>query len=138
MERGQHRLEVDTHEYLAVVYKRDVSLRVAWGLQLDDRLEFEGWTFSDSSDRLAVDAFWQGALVARWTVLLVDGARSYLPEVRSAYAKTGESARDYQRFGWIATASDIAIAWLLDLIVRPGREFDNYLEQARIVEVPDE
>ena len=135
---GQHYLELDWHTYLAV-YKPDVSLRLAWGMTVDDRLTFEDWHFPDRSGyRVLVDAFWQGALVARWTVLLVDGGRSYLPDADRGYVKTGESITDYETVGWTAKASEIALARLLDRIARSMSEFDRYLEQAGIVEVPDE
>lgn len=134
----QHWLEVDSQYYLAV-YKPDVSLRLAWGLTLERVLSFEGWTFPDSSiSRYAVDAFWQGALVARRTVLVVDGGGCYLPDPDPAYVKTDDSLMGHQGVGWTAKASDVAVARLLDGVVRPSSEFDRYLDQAGIVEVPDE
>jgi hypothetical protein len=135
---GQHWVEVDSHHYLAV-YKPDISLRLAWGLKLEGQLSFEGWTWPDPSiSRHAVDAFWQGALVARWTILIVDGARSYLPDPERAYVKTDDTSRGYETVGWTAKASEITIARLLDGIVRPSGEFDRYFGSAGIVEVPDE
>lgn len=136
---GQHWLAVDTHDYLAV-YKADVSLRLAWGLTLNRGLSFEGWTWPDPQTyRLAVDTFWQGSLVARWAVLLVDGARCYLPDPDRAYAKTDESLKGYQGFGWTAKASEIALARLLDGISHgTASEFDSYLGRAGIIEVPEE
>jgi len=135
---GQHWLEVESHYYVAV-YKPDVSLRLAWGLKLDDGLVFEGLTWPDRSiTRYLVDVFWQGALAARWTVLSVDGGNCYLPDPDWAYVKTGESLEGYQGVGWTAKASDISIARLVDRLERSVSEFDRYLERAGIVEVPDE
>lgn len=126
---GQHWLEVGGHHYLAV-YRTDVNLRLAWGLELEDRLEFEGWTWPDSSiSRFAVDAFWQGALVTRWTLLLVDGARSYLPDPQRGSDGTG----------WTAKADEVGLARLLqELVRRPEGQFNRYMEGAGIVIAPDE
>jgi hypothetical protein len=126
--QDDHWTEVDFHNSLAI-YKPDVNLRVAWGLELDDELSFNDWTWPDPGiSRFAVDAFWRGALAARWTLLLVDGARSYLPEP--------ERARDGS--GWTAKASKIALARLLqELAHMPAGEFDQYLQSAGIDEVPD-
>ena len=135
---GQHWLEVDSQHYLAV-YKPDVSLRLAWGLTLDRELSFEGWTWPDRSiSRYAVDTFWQGALVGRRTVLDVDGGCCYLPDPDRTYVKTDESLMGYQGVGWTVKASDIAVARLLDRLVRPTSEFDRYLDQTGAIEVPDE
>jgi hypothetical protein len=133
----QHWVELAWHDYLAV-FKADVSLRLAWGMTVADELTFEDWHFPDKSGyRLLVDAFWQGALVARWTILGVDGGRAYLPDVRQEYVKTGESITDYENVAYSAKASEIALARLLDRIVRgQSSEFDRCFEQAGIVEVP--
>jgi hypothetical protein len=135
-----YRLEADPHYYLAV-YKADVSLRLAWGIQVDDKLEIDGWIWPDRSiTRHLVDAFWQGALVARWTVLLVDGARCYLPDPDRAYVRTDDSIQGFETVGTTAKQSEVGVARLLHTIVHPGggAEFDRYLEQAGAVAVPDE
>lgn len=137
---GQHRLEATSHTYLAV-FKADVDLRLAWGLEVDEKLEYDGFAFPDPRiTRELVDGFWRGALVARWSVLSVDGHRCYLPDSDRAYVKTGESARDIETIGWTARESDVGLARLLQKLARPsesGREFESYLERAKIVEVPD-
>lgn len=134
----QHWIEVDSQYYLAV-YKPDVSLRLAWGLTLEKDLSFEGWIFPDRSIwRYAVDVFWQGALVGRRTVLNVDGGRCYLPDPDPVYVKTDDSLMGHMIVGWTAKASAVAVARLLDSIVRPSSEFDRYFRQAGIAEVPDE
>jgi hypothetical protein len=136
-DHSQPWVEVDSHYYLAV-YKPDISLRLAWGLTLDNDLTTE-WVFPDRSMyRYAVDAFWQGALVTRWTMLGVDGGRCYLPDADRGAVQTGESFRDYETVAWTAKASEVAVARLLDRIIRgPSSEFDSKLDQAGIVEVPD-
>jgi hypothetical protein len=127
LSQGDHWTESDSPNYLAI-YKPDVSLRIAWGLELDDKLSFEDWAWPDPGiSRFAADVFWQGALAARWTLLLVDGARSYLPDPQRAGAGSG----------WTAKASEIAFARLLqELVRRPAGEFDRYLQSAGIAEVP--
>jgi hypothetical protein len=134
----RHWLEVDRHNYLAV-YKPDVDLRLAWGLTLDTGLSYDGWVFPDPAiDRLLVDGFWQGSLVARWTLVSVDGHRCYLPDPERAYVKTGDSPRDYETVGWTATKTDIALARLLnELVQRPAGEFERYMSQSGIVEISD-
>jgi hypothetical protein len=134
----QHWLEVDSQYYLAV-FKPDVSLRLAWGLTLERELSFEGWLFPDPSiRRYAVDAFWQGALVARWTVLNVDGGRCYLPDPDPAYVKVDNSLMGHMIVGWTAKASSVALARLLDSLIRSASEFDSYFQRAGLAEVPDE
>jgi hypothetical protein len=129
---------VDSHHYLGV-YKPDVSLRLAWGLKLEDELSLDGWTWPDRSiSRYGVDAFWQGALVARWTMLVVDGGRAYLPDPDRAYIKTDDTSMGYETIAWTAKASEVAIARLLDRMVRSVGEFDRYFSDAGIVEIPDE
>lgn len=81
---GRWRLEEDSH-HTVVVYKRDVDLTIAYGLDFDslrrDAPEFE-WSkvFSDKSVHIGLaDIFWGGSLVDRVGYALVDGARGTLP-----------------------------------------------------------
>ena len=98
----RHWTETDSHLYLAV-YRADVSLRLAWGMELADGLSFDGWEWPDRAiSRFTVDGFWQGALAARWTLLLVDGGRCYLPDPRRMDA--GEWATDGEGIAWSAKA----------------------------------
>src|SRR5215469_7597637 len=116
IEDGQHRVEVDSHYYLAV-YRPDVSLRIAWGFRVGDRWESaeENWVWPDRSmERFAVDAFWQGALVGRRTLLSVDGGHCYLPDAERAFVRAGDTPQGYMTVGWTATASEIATARLVD------------------------
>ena len=137
--RAQHWLETDSHICLAV-YKADIDLRLAWGLAIGTGLEFDGFNFADSSiTRQAVDGLWRGALVTRWYVLSVDGHRCYLPDPHPAHAETGEGVRGSGTLRWTAKASEIALARLLQAkVYEGGRDFDSYMDQAGIIEVPDE
>ena len=131
---GQHWLEVGTHYHLAV-HKDDVNLRLAWGLTTDRDLTFDGWVFPDPKiDRETVDAFWRGALVARWMVLSVDGCRCYLPHPDRAVALTGESPGDTEMAGWTVKESETALARLVQTLTRPGdTDFDDYLKRTGAV-----
>jgi hypothetical protein len=137
--RREHWLETDSHICLAV-YRADIDLRLAWGLTTGEGLEFDGFNFADLSiTRQAVDGFWRGALVTRWHVLSVDGHRCYLPDPHPAHAGTGHGIRDSKAVRWTAKESEVALARLLQAMVHEaGRDFDSYLEQTGIVEVPDE
>ncbi len=132
---GQHWIEVGYHDYLAV-YKADVTLRMAWGMGMEDNLTFEGWIWPDRSiSRFLVDGFLQGALVARWGLLSVDGGRCYLPSPNQEYEE--ESPGQYRGLGWTAPTSHVALARLINnLVNRPEGEFDRYLQQTGLTETP--
>jgi hypothetical protein len=134
----RHWVEVDSHHTLAV-YRPDVSLRLAWGLALEGDLTFEGMTWPDNRiTRHVADAFWQGSLGTRWHYLVVDGGRCYLPDPEREYTRVGESPLDVEAGPWTAKASEIALARLLnELVQRPPGEFNRYMDQSSIVEVPD-
>jgi hypothetical protein len=126
------------------VYRPDISLRLAWGLQVGAEFTIDDWVMPDKKvSRFIADGFWQGALVARWHLLAVDGGRCYLPDAEPMVVKTGEGFFDAQAAGWTARASEVALAQLLNEVT-PGMErgrsqFGTYLERlAGIVEVADE
>ena len=133
-----HWVKVDSHHSLAV-YKADVDLRLAWGLPLDSTVSFHAatpWRDKEVVCRL-VDALWQGALVARWVVLMVDGRRCYLPNPGGEYVRTGESMGDAEMIGLSASADETALARLLQKLARLGWDFDTYLADSGIVPRPD-
>ena len=139
---GEHWVTVDSHHSLAV-YAPDVSLRLAYGLVEDQDPSFPGVEFPDKAIwRANADAFWQGALVARWTYLIVDGSRCSLPEIESVYDGIDEHPSDSSKWtfrGYRAKASEVAVARLLnDLVGRPEHGlFESYMSRAGITEVPD-
>ncbi len=120
-----------------------MNLRLAWGMEIDRDLSFEGWNFPDRTIRqFLADAFWQGAFVDRWTVLHVDGGRCYMPYPNRFGVDTVESVVEGHDEGvaWTARASHVALARLLNDIVRrpePGM-LERHMEQADVIEVPDE
>jgi hypothetical protein len=131
-------LEVEGPTSLAV-WRDDVDLRLAWGMTMDTKLNFgDRWVWPDLQiDRVLVDALWRGALVARWTVLLVDGSRCYLPEPDRAYVRTGEGLMDQQEFASTMLDSEIRLARLLHSLGGGSvDEFEQYLAQSQAVEVP--
>ncbi|HVB45176.1 MAG TPA: hypothetical protein VNF47_21070 [Streptosporangiaceae bacterium] len=138
---GQHWTETRSHVHMAT-YRADVDLRIAWGLPVAEGLAFEGMLFPDKSiERRLVDGLWRGALVTRWTVLLVDGGRMYLPEPGREGVQSGEMPGEgYEHIAWTAKASEIALARLINGLANPwAAEFDHYLEKrAAIIEIPDE
>lgn len=136
---GQSHLELESHVYLAV-YRPDVDLRLAWGMRQDTELTFPDWDFPDRSiSRLLVDAFWRGALVARWSVLLVDGARCYMPDPSLAVAEVGPAQADIEVIGSTVSESRVALARLLQRIQgRDDAELESYLRRSNVVIVPDD
>lgn len=135
----QHWTETRSHVHLAT-FKADVDLRIAWGLPVAEKLTFEGMLFPDKDiERRLVDGFWRGALVTRWTLLLVDGGRMYLPEPGREGVQSGEMPGEgYEHIAWTAKASEIALARLVNGLANPwAAEFDGYLERrAQIIEIP--
>jgi hypothetical protein len=95
-EGGQHTF--------AALYKPDPDLRLAWGLAIDGPgIAEQGWTFSDKeTTRQVAEAWLRGELAARWSLLLVDGYRCYVPEHHPEYPA-----------GWTVKKSEYALAKLL-------------------------
>jgi hypothetical protein len=92
--------------------------------------------------RFYVDAFWQGSLVDRTTLLHVDGARCYLPDAWPVVLGYGDTLLDSTTMevaGYTAAASEVTMARLLnDIHGRPEPGwFDGYMRQAHITEVPE-
>lgn len=135
---GESRLSVAGHNRLAV-YKDDVDLRLAWGMTVETGLKFRGWEFG-AIERQRVDGFWRSALVTRWPVLRVDGGRCYLPSPQPAVVSAGTGRRDHIVTGWTVGESGVALARLLQLLVRPGggTDFDSYLRESGAVIVSDQ
>lgn len=121
---GGASIVVDSHYRLAI-YNEDVDLRLAWGLVAATGLSYPNLKWPDPTiNRIYVDAFWGGALVARWTLLDVDGHRCYLPEL------------SHPPTGWTVTCSEEKLARLVQTL-GSGRddEYEGYLKQTRAVVV---
>jgi hypothetical protein len=136
-----HWIEIDSHYHLAV-YKPDVSIRLAWGIRQDYRLVFDGWQWPANSKDIArfiVDVFWGGALVARWTLLVVDEGHCYLPDPHRKYTHMDNGALNIEAGPWLATTGEIALAQLLNnLVGRDSGEFERYFDATGITEVEDD
>ena len=84
---------------------------------------------------MLVDGFWRGALVTRWTVLLVDGFRCHLPDPERVTVETGEGICDSETVAWMANESEVvSLARLLHGLVHgesdgTERQFASYLER---------
>lgn len=131
----EHWVKVDSHTHLAV-YRANVGLRLAWGLKTGERMSFDGRPWEVTG--LLADAFWQGALVARWWVLHVDEGACYLPQPFTEIVSTGQAIG--QPIMDTAKASGVNLARLLQRLVRPGAgaaEFERYWNESRLTEVPD-
>jgi hypothetical protein len=137
MSGGASWIEVGSH-YSVFVYGPDVDLRIAWGISLDDRLDF-GWHFPDRAvTRRLVDVFWRGSLVDRWTVLSVDGGRALLPDVDRFWVRTGDTAADFEHITWTVPALDGALARLLNVLAgHQPDDLETALQIAGIIELPD-
>jgi hypothetical protein len=123
------------HPYLAV-YKPDAGLRLAWGLMMRDDVEVDGWKFiAETIEEHLADAFWHGALVARWSVLAVDNVHGYLPRPSRATAEAGDPGAGAEHLGWTVTKSETAVPRLLHGLTPEcsSRSFDSYLKQTGTV-----
>jgi hypothetical protein len=131
-------LDNESHTYLAV-FRADVDLRLAWGLPHGENLSYQGWTFADPHiSRHLVDGFWRGALVARWSLLSVDGGRCYLPEPSYSTVTDTGAPGDSKITGTTVTESELALARLLQGMTRAiGPDVDSYLRQSRAAVIPD-
>ncbi len=128
-------LEHEEHR-LRAVYRPDVSLGVAWGLPLDRlRRTFDDDRFADPTYFLVhVDALWNGMLIDRDVVAVVDGGRAVLPVGRPVTADGDQDRREI--VGQTVRAADVALARLVDAL-SGNREFDRYLADSGLVVLDD-
>lgn len=109
-----------THSYV-LSYIGDVSLTVA-GPILEDKEQEPAWSkvWIDNGVRVGYgDVFWNGALIDRKTVALVDSGRALLPL----------PDRHPDGDGWTITARQRALAYLLDEAAERF-EFQDHLNRA--------
>jgi hypothetical protein len=70
-----------SEHFARAAYRPDISIGLAWGIR-DNEDYREGWAnnFDDErAERFLVDIFYNGMLVDREYVVVVDGGRCYLP-----------------------------------------------------------
>lgn len=130
----QTELTFDSHAMLYVNVERP-EVSIAWGLELHDELRFD-WPMADPDvSACAADILLNGVLVHRESILMVDGARAYLPHPRPWMIKTGakDQRLGYEHVGDTATEWEMRLARLLDDLARHGSEFDSYLERTGMV-----
>jgi len=131
-------IDADEHSYL-LVFRPDVNLRLAWGLEEDSDLVFEWGKFPDPKiSRLLVDTFWAGALVDREAVYAVDGNRCYLPETERALVQKGADTMDIETFAFTAAPDVVKRARLINRLTgATDASFDSYMKLANFIVLPD-
>jgi hypothetical protein len=122
------------NEHLArAAYRPDVAIGLAWGIAVNDNYQ-EDWAndFTDPhAESILVDIFYNGMLVARETLVYVDGSRALLP-----------IPYDHEKL--LVRHRDRAFARLLDDLSlehgvgggvgdRSRSEFDDYFRRAGLV-----
>lgn len=120
-------IEHDAHGLIGV-YRPAVELRVAYGLDIDDRaqLHFDGLHFADESvTGKIIDFFWNGALVDRVHTISVDGGRAVLPRPSGREDEVEEAPGLYTVTGWEYSAARLAHS-----LERVPDSFDQYFDQA--------
>ena len=132
-------LEVKSHAIRAV-YKPDLSLGIAWGLEHGDGepLNFDWAKFPDTQVRASfADVIWNGMLVHREQALSVDGGRAILPWPRP-WGTTEPGGHTPIQVGNQVTETEVALARLVHGFEHAPAEFDNYFERAGFVIDPDD
>jgi hypothetical protein len=133
------RIHVDSHHTVAV-YRGDVNLSIAWGLDHDveeppdvpgPRRSFSWQShFPDEEVYLRfADVFWVGSLVSRHLQVVVDGGRGLLPMPQHVVSKR---ASDQQPMEWEDRVSqlDVDFARLIHGFMYQEDLFEHYLAQA--------
>lgn len=90
-EESEHLITVKSHSDIAV-YKPDISITIAWGLDCMETFKAE-WVkkwYDSSASSSFVDVFYNNALVYRERYVTVDGARANLPIPRQKLDATKE------------------------------------------------
>jgi hypothetical protein len=125
---------------LRASYKRDVSIGLACGLPFmplgngsGQDLRFD-WVRSFDEPITHgewLDLFWNGALIDRHLVLLVDGGQAMLPNPRASLVESRQMTQE--RFADTVSARAVAIARLVHCFEHRPDDFDRYLEMAGFV-----
>lgn len=126
---GNTETVAEGHPYLAV-YKDDVDLSLAWGLEEHGYFGEKEKLVFDFSERFAnedvskftLDVFWAGNLVDRHVLLSVDGSRAYLP---LSQVRVGDGGALEEYF----PAEEVPFARLVDGLTN-GDGFDESLMTA--------
>lgn len=132
---------VDSHGNTAV-FREDVNLSVAWGLDRDNRwwdrsdrglsFSFED-NFPDSKITvLFADVFWAGTLVDRHYLMAVDGGRAYLPLSQVRKVGAGMGPDSYEEY---FVEESLPIARLFHSFEH-AEDFDRYVAQSGLPVAP--
>lgn len=118
--KGPVHLAHDAHVYSAV-YRPDVSITMAWGLEIQHRLT-EDWRSAFAArgaSRFIGDIFYNGALVFRESYLVIEGARAFIP-------LTG--ARDRS----VTTIQYVLVKLIDELTHGENSEYVDYLNRIKV------
>lgn len=137
---------VESHGNVAI-YREDVNLSIAWGIDVDDRFwrthktklnyDFQKNFMNDDVTRCFADVFWAGSLVDREILVAVDSGRTLLPAPRG-YLVSGESHEDTAVWGDKVTSREVAFARLVDSLEGGGGEFSSNLRRAGFAVIDEE
>lgn len=116
-----------------LVNRAEVALTIGYGMPEDvtedqrDRQSPDWNTFPDSSPLVVqfADIFWNGALIDRYPMVPVDGARATLPWPTPAPRDDGSGDFDYE-----VTRFHTALAQLIDETSGIRSQFASYLQRA--------
>jgi hypothetical protein len=134
-------LEHKEHVHRAV-YRPDVSLGLAWGMDVysDDLPIHAPWSdrFSDPTIHLQyIDVLWNGMLIDRREIAKVDGHRGTLPHARPMVVDTGQDWPE--AIGETSNPYDVQLARLTHVLGGGSlEEFESHFRRSGIVEIPDE
>lgn len=133
-----HGVDVGEH-HLWAVFREDVNLTLAWGMDVDVRphplgLEFP-WqkNFIDQKvSALFADVFWAGALIDRFRLYYIDGGHFLAPHtVTDETDETGHPAEWHHEL----TEWEVEFGELLSVLER-GSSSRNHVRRAGIAIVP--
>jgi hypothetical protein len=131
-------LDVGSHA-LRAVYKPDVSLGLAYGLDYAGgrELTFDWAKFPDTTVTGSwADVLWNGMLVHRQLLLVVDGSRAILPAPSSVYAPVS-LAHEPVQVGDVVTPFERAFARIVHGLEHRPEDFDRYFEVAGFLVTPE-
>ena len=121
-------ITIKTHHSIAV-YRQDISISLAWGLENHDSFNEDYATrFADSSASTAwLDLFYSGSLIKRELYVIVDGGRAFLPLADRKVEKD-----TYKIIGWTVDQDRYKLIKLLNGIRSNAYDFDSYFARSGI------
>jgi hypothetical protein len=128
-------LEIEAHYTLAINLEHP-EISLAWGLKLDEDLEFPALEFPDRNiSSSAADIMLNGALIHRAALLNIDGGRARLPMPGYATVATDDPTMPLL-IGDKVSDWEVAFVRLLEGISPGIKEFDRYFERSGFMTYP--